>query len=1186
MAVTKNSYTGNGSTVLYSFTFPYLETSDIKVSVNGVDTNAFTLANATTVQLNSAPAAGTEILIYRRTDTDTPKATFYPGSSIRSQDLNNNTTQSLYSVQEWQDQTAPLFNAVFPDDVSLGGNQINNLAEPTAGTDAATKNYVDTTTWDNTTETLDSTEAWASNNTRIATTGAIDGRITSRIASALTSDVEGADGVVVNDNTPSSGKITIGLNPNSVDLDRIKDEDLITTTEQNAGTPVWTNEDSKVPTAGALARRHDMLIQPNLPSGSNWQPGKLWYQNDNSKTLNYWTGSQWSGIVSGLPFVEQPSVIYVDSINGDDLNSGNRIVQPKKTIKAAVTAANAGDIIKVTPGVYQESLPIDITVANLSIVGDATRSVFVHPTPATETEIMFRCNSGTYIDGFTFCGLKASGARGDHPIDDDPTYGLPEFQGWVAGFYPGAIIRKSPWIQNSTNFADSGIDNSTFDPNNYSGTGGDTTSGPTGGGVIVDGSLPDVTSPLRSFVINEFTQVCLDGPGLLVCNNGYAQAVSYFGIFNHYQAKALSGGQINMEVGTTNFGRFGLIADGKSTAPIFTATANGAAAADDVTFAVNAPTADPSWFGDATRPAINMLVKIGSDIYPILTASPNGTGWNVTISRPDPTDRSINLGLINGHSDTDPVEFFLRSMVSTASHTFEYAGAGTNYSALPENGGVPVELNEAINVNDGRVWLTSTDQTGKFKVGDTFQVDQQTGYVTIDPSSISTNIVSDNSPQLGGDLDVLTRRITTSLGNTGVVIEGNGNGPVTLKSGAADRFVVSPTQLTAGFLGTAAAPAYSFIADPDTGLLSPGANELALSTGGTARLTIDASGNVAVPGGLSQGGNNVLTTAGGAVTGDVTLNAQSDLRFADADSSNWVAFQGPATVSSNVTWTLPAADGTSGQVLSTNGSGTLSWATGGGGGGGASVTTSDTAPSTPADGDLWYDSVGGRLYVYYEDPNTSQWVDAAPQGGGDAGFSKLEVGNTKAEVTDTGSNGTFTVTTEGTSRLTVGSTGNVSITNGNLVFSTAGTGIDFSATANSSGTMTSELLSDYEEGTWTPSSSFSGGIGTRTQTTAGSYTKIGDTVYAWFDVSITKGTAAGTLIITGLPFTSSGTQSKKAGVYFVYISGLATLTNALYAYIGNSSTAAVCYNGPNLSALEAPGLNASCQIIGTAIYKV
>jgi hypothetical protein len=64
------------------------------------------------------------------------------------------------------------------------------------------------------------------------------------------------------------------------------------------------------------------------------------------------------------------------------------------------------------------------------------------------------------------------------------------------------------------------------------------------------------------------------------------------------------------------------------------------------------------------------------------------------------------------------------------------------------------------------------------------------------------------------------------------------------------------------------------------------------------------------------------------ITANAQLNAQADLRWADADSSNWVAFQAPATVSSNVTWTLPATDGTAGQFLSTNASGTLGWASG------------------------------------------------------------------------------------------------------------------------------------------------------------------------------------------------------------------------------------------------------------------
>jgi hypothetical protein len=65
------------------------------------------------------------------------------------------------------------------------------------------------------------------------------------------------------------------------------------------------------------------------------------------------------------------------------------------------------------------------------------------------------------------------------------------------------------------------------------------------------------------------------------------------------------------------------------------------------------------------------------------------------------------------------------------------------------------------------------------------------------------------------------------------------------------------------------------------------------------------------------------------LTGDVTLGNQSDLRFgeATANGSNYVAFQAPASITADVTWTLPAADGTVGQVLGTNGTGTLDWVT-------------------------------------------------------------------------------------------------------------------------------------------------------------------------------------------------------------------------------------------------------------------
>jgi len=54
---------------------------------------------------------------------------------------------------------------------------------------------------------------------------------------------------------------------------------------------------------------------------------------------------------------------------------------------------------------------------------------------------------------------------------------------------------------------------------------------------------------------------------------------------------------------------------------------------------------------------------------------------------------------------------------------------------------------------------------------------------------------------------------------------------------------------------------------------------------------------------------------------------QGDLKLGDADSSNYVGFKAPATVGSNLVWTLPATDGSASQYLQTNGSGVLAWST-------------------------------------------------------------------------------------------------------------------------------------------------------------------------------------------------------------------------------------------------------------------
>ena len=105
------------------------------------------------------------------------------------------------------------------------------------------------------------------------------------------------------------------------------------------------------------------------------------------------------------------------------------------------------------------------------------------------------------------------------------------------------------------------------------------------------------------------------------------------------------------------------------------------------------------------------------------------------------------------------------------------------------------------------------------------------------------------------------------------------------------------------------------------------------------------------------------------------------------------------------------------------------------------------------------------------------------------------------------------------------SNGNVSIEN-NLAIRTSGNGIDFSAT---SGTGTSELLADYEEGDWTPVPTASSGTITSYTLGTCNYTKVGRMVTVNFSVTITNaGTASGSLDVP-LPFTNGGAIANGSG---------------------------------------------------------
>ena len=343
---------------------------------------------------------------------------------------------------------------------------------------------------------------------------------------------------------------------------------------------------------------------------------------------------------------------------------------------------------------------------------------------------------------------------------------------------------------------------------------------------------------------------------------------------------------------------------------------------------------------------------------------------------------------------------------------------------------------------------------------------------------------------------------------------------------------------------------------------------------------------------LSDTGAAVFTGALD-VLGNSTAGSNLKL-YEDTDNgTNYVSFKAPDTIAANVTWTLPAADGTNTQVLSTNGSGVLSFATVSGSatpagsntqvqynnagafGGITGATTNGTAltltgailngtigATTPSTGAFTTLSAtgttvlgaatgyGSRLDVVQSGTSTKLAIFTNTT---DADF---EIKSTAAGVMTIGPNtGLLTFQTSGVERARIPAAGGFqavgSISVGNV---TPGNGAGITFPATQSASSDANTLDDYEEGTWTPTV---GGTATYS-TQTGSYTKIGRQVTVNFEITITTLGTGSTTTISGLPFSVVGAAGEGRGATG-YFSGLAVNVIALTCYAGNG-TSSILFN--------------------------
>lgn len=439
--------------------------------------------------------------------------------------------------------------------------------------------------------------------------------------------------------------------------------------------------------------------------------GQLWYDTIN-KEMKVWQDNQWTLLnaasLRGIAEAIVPNRLYV-STSGNDGNTGRSWLSAKATIKSACAEAAAlvasGQFdpdhvtILVASGDYTEQNPV-VVPAGVSIIGDNLRSVTVRPQFVTQN--VFLLESQTYVYGITVrdhrlspsalditptdAGLNANASGRNLPVNTSQT-------GWAFSFNPGANILVSPYIQNCSSISG--------DPDTGSGV------YPGGGGVLVDSNTISANSRIHSIVVDAFTQINLGGIGVKVVNKGYMQLVSFFVNFCQFGLLCVDGGHVTALNSNCSFGNYSLWSEGYR-------------------YLDNPDAVNQTWTGDGlTKTFVTTAnTKVYSDQTADLEVSVDGIiqTLNVDYTVSDGVANNSQIVFAEAPAASSLILARIRfgSLIEASGYTMSYAGAGLSYNYLsPGQDGVGrSDPNKyTISRNQGRIYHTTTDESGDFYVG-------------------------------------------------------------------------------------------------------------------------------------------------------------------------------------------------------------------------------------------------------------------------------------------------------------------------------------------------------------------------------------------------------------------------------------------------------------------------------------
>jgi hypothetical protein len=339
------------------------------------------------------------------------------------------------------------------------------------------------------------------------------------------------------------------------------------------------------------------------------------------------------------------NLLYVTE-DGNDNNTGKKLGDAKRTIRGAIEAATIGTVIKVSAGTYVENNPIKIP-EQVSIVGDSLREIIVQPQNSDKD--LFHVSPGNYVAEMSFTGTLNSGKA-------------------IFSFDPDTIkyFAQSPYVQNCTNFIPNSI------------------------GMKIDGN--NALGPLKSMVVDSYTQYNQGGIGVSITNEGYAQLVSLFTICDDIAVFCGGGAACDLTNSNASFGNYALVADGVGERQYTGIITGSASQVNDFIFTldistptfnvVNANYTNTTGIVTITTSTVhNFNVGMGVSIVGLAFTCPSGPG---IVTYP-----SGNNGYIFTILDTPNLNSFTVNVgVSTLPHTYQSGGTAKINVVRPYDGQV------------------------------------------------------------------------------------------------------------------------------------------------------------------------------------------------------------------------------------------------------------------------------------------------------------------------------------------------------------------------------------------------------------------------------------------------------------------------------------------------------------------